>query len=177
MEDSARAMATWLGALRRAGVVRGADAEAGEDLALFVLGEDRLAELQTWLAHAHPDEIEREKQAVIEVCIWMAHADRVLEAEERALLREIIDGSGLPDDVRAELMVSTLDPPSLRGLDRRLRQPVLKELLLALAWELAMADGRVTRAESDFYRGLATRLGIDGDRAEAIRSAVAARVA
>jgi tellurite resistance protein len=176
MEDSARAMATWLGALRRSGVVHGADAEAGEGLAAFVLGERRLDELQTWLAHAHPEEIEREKQAAIEVCIWMAHADRVLEPEERALLREIIDASGLSDDVRAELTVATLDPPSLRGLDRRLRQPVLKELLLALAWELAMADGRVTRAESDFYRGLAARLGVPVDRAEAIREAIASRV-
>lgn len=172
MEDATRAMATWLGALAQTGVVHGADANAGENVAAYVVGEEKLAQLHTWFALATPNEVVREKVAAIEVCIWMAHADRLLEPEERDLLLEIIEVSGLDDDAKQELIAATDDPPSLKNLVKRLTQPVLRELMLALAWELAQADGRVSRAENDFYRGLARKLEITDERAEAIRDAV-----
>lgn len=176
MEDATRAMATWLGALAQTGVVHGADANAGEDLAVYVVGEEKLAQLRSWFALATPKEITREKVAAIEVCIWMAYADRVLDPEERDLLRVVVDASGLDDDAKAELVSATHDPPSLKNLPNRLTQPVLRELMLALAWELAQADGRISRAENDFYRGLARKLEVPDDRAEAIRTAVSNRL-
>ena len=176
MEDATRAMATWLGALARTGVVHGADANAGEDLAAYVVGHEQLAQLRTWFALATPREVAREKIAAIEVCIWMAYADRVLEPEERELLRQVVDASGLDDDDKSELVAATHDPPSLKNLAKRLTQPVLRELMLALSWELAQADGRISRAENDFYRGLARKLEVPDARAEAIREAVSHRV-
>jgi uncharacterized membrane protein YebE (DUF533 family) len=177
MEDATRAMATWLGALARTGVVHGADANAGENIAAYVVGEEKLAQLHTWFALATPAEVTREKVAAIEVCIWMAYADRELDPEECALLTEIVAVSGLEEEARRELLAATTDPPSLKNLVKRLTQPVLRELMLALAWELAQADGRISRAENDFYRGLARKLEITDERAEAIREAVSHRLA
>jgi len=176
MDDATRAMATWLGALAQTGVVHGADAHAGEDLAAYIVGADKLAQLRTWFSLATPSEVSREKIAAIEVVIWMAYADRVLEPEERALLREVVHASGLDEDTQSDLVAATHDPPSLKNLPKRLTQPVLRELMLALAWELAQADGRISRAENDFYRGLALKLEVSDERAEAIRESVARRL-
>ncbi len=176
MEDATKAMATWLGALARTGVVHGADANAGEDLAAYVVGADKLAQLHAWFAGAAPKDVAREKTAAVEVCIWMAYADRELDPAEGNLLLGIIDASGLDEDAKGALLAATHEPPSLKNLVKRLTQPVLRELLLALAWELAQADGRISRAENDFYRGLARKLEVTEERAEAIREAVSRRL-
>lgn len=171
-------MATWIGTLARGGVIRSADADAGAVVAAYVVGEGKLDELRTWLSSLLPDQLHREQRAAIEVCIWMACADRELGGEERAMLREIVQASGLPETDASELLAVTEagDLPSLKTLAKRLTHPVLRELMLALAWELACADGRIARAESDFYTGLAKRLEVDPARAEEIRESVSGRI-
>src|SRR6185295_1837626 len=94
MEHATSAMATWIGTLARSGVVRSADADAGQAVASYVVGEAKLDELRTWLASVLPEQLHREQRAAIEVCIWMACADRELGSEERALLRDIVQASG-----------------------------------------------------------------------------------
>jgi len=169
-------MATWIGTLARSGVVRGTDAQAGEAVAAYVVGEARIDELRAWLATQDDATVRRESVAAIEVCIWMASVDREVDEAERALLREIVQASGLPEEDRAALLRATEDLPSLKSLQKRLTHPVLRELLLALAWELACADGRIVRAESDFYEGLAKKLEVDAARAVEIREAIGGRV-
>jgi len=176
MENAASAMATWIGTLARTGVVRGADAHAGEAVAAYVVGAERIEELRAWLASQDDATVRRESLAAIEVCIWMASVDREVVEDERTLLREIVQASGLPEEDRNELLRATEDLPSLRSLQKRLTHPVLRELLLALAWELACADGRIVRAESDFYEGLSKKLEVDPKRAEEIRESVSSRV-
>lgn len=174
MSNEARnAMSSWLGSLVHGGVI---DGEGTDAVAAYVVGAERVAELRGWLS-GQPDEVRRrERRAAIEVCIWMANVDRNLDAEEAAMLRGLIERSGLSEDVQDELVAATHDPPSLADLEERLTHPVLRELLLALAWELASADGRIDRAERDFFHGLGKRLGVDPERVTDIQRAIAERV-
>ena len=137
MSDSSMAMSTWIGALSSGGVLRGELEEAGVTVAAYVVGEDRLSELREWMVQQPKDVIAREQVAAIQVCIWMANADRNLDPEESHLLQQIIMNSGLDADTQDQLVTEVHDPPSLEGLEERLTHPVLRELLLGLSWELA----------------------------------------
>jgi uncharacterized tellurite resistance protein B-like protein len=174
--DAQRAMARWLGALARGGVLEDRWEKAGEAVAAYVVGQDRLDALRKWFAEQAADVATRERRAAIEVCIWMAHADRAIAAEETSLLREIIGASRLDAGTQEELALAVKEPPSLASVEKRLTHPVLRELLLALCWELASADGRVAKSERDFYTGLARRLGVEDVRASEIQRAIGERI-
>lgn len=171
-----RAMVSWVGALAEGGVVSEADAEAGEAVAAFVVGEEALAKLRAWLREIDQRTASRERRAAIEVCIHMAHADRTLHREEKDLLRRLVSASRLDEADREQLADAVLEPPSIDDVEERLTHPVLRELILALAWELALADGRVADAETSFHRELAALLKVPADRAEEIRTAVGERL-
>lgn len=173
MDDSRKAMATWLGTLARGGVLADDIEEAGVAVAAYVVGEKRLSKLREWMQEQLPHVVVREQRAVIEVLIWMANADRHLDEEEIEMLRRIVRSSELDEHQRDALMATLSDLPSLDGIEKRLTHPVLRELMLALAWELAAIDGRVERSEEDFYTGLAKRLGVAAGRAEEIRDSIA----
>ncbi len=169
-----RAMAGWLGSLGKAGVI---DGEAdGDAVAAFVVGQNELEELRRFLTSVPVEVRDRERRAAIEVCIWMVHADRVVDPEEVNLLREIIASSGLSEDAQDELVLASHEPPSLEGIETKLTHPVLRELMLALSWEIAAIDGNVARAERDFYTGLSKRLGVPAVRASEIQRSVSERI-
>jgi uncharacterized tellurite resistance protein B-like protein len=169
------AMASWLGLLAKSGVLDESE-EAGEAIAAYVVGKKRLAELSKWFREQSAEESKKQRRAAIELCIWMAHADREVAAEERHLLREIVGSSGLDDDLQDELVSAVHEPTAIEGIEKRLTHPILRELMLALAWELAMADGRIDRSESALYADLAKRLGVDEERAAKIREAVSQEI-
>jgi uncharacterized tellurite resistance protein B-like protein len=176
-EAADRAMEGWLGTLGHVGVIdAGADDEGSTALANFVVGEEGVETLRGFFADATREIRDRERRAAIEICIWMMHADRKVDPEEVAMIREIIGRSGLPDDVQDELVQGTHEPPSLEGVEDRLTQPALRELLLALCWELASVDGNVAKAERDFYTGMSKRLGVGPARAAEIQRSMAERV-
>lgn len=177
MSESRRAMTSWLGSLARGGVLGRAHALAGEAIASFVVGEDALGELRAWLRDQSDEIATRERRAAIEVCIWMAHADREVHSEERAMLRDLVAQSGLDEDTQDALVTAVHEPPSLDGIETRLTHPVLRELLLALAWELAQADERIHDAEREAYGELARRLGVSHERANQIRESVSETIA
>lgn len=169
-------MATWLGTLARGGVLRAEHEEAGVAVASYVVGEERLGELRQWMTAQPAEVVAREQRGAIEVCTWMAHADRRVDPEEAHLLRQIVLESDLDEETRDALVQASHDPPSLEGIESRVTHPVLRELLLALSWELATVDGRVSDAERDFHVGLAKRLGVDAGRAEELRGSVTERL-
>lgn len=169
-------MAGWLGALGHVGLIDGEGTTTSAVVAQYVVGEPAIKSLRDFFVRAPADVRDRERRAAIEVCIWMVHADRKVDPEEVALLREIIGRSGLSDDVQDELVQATHEPPSLEAIEDRLTHPVLRELLLALSWELASIDGSVANAERDFYTGLSKRLGVSAVRAAEIQRAIAERV-
>ena len=175
MTQASSAMSTWIGTLARSGVVRGEEA-AGLAVAAYVVGEDRLDQLRAWFSEQSPDVALREKRAAIEICIWMANADRNLDPEEAYFLKQLVMSASMDDDTVDALVSAVHDPPSLDGLEERITHPVLRELMLALSWELAGTDGSVDRAEAAFHEGLAKRLGVDDARAEELRSAVSQRL-
>ena len=57
----------------------------------------------------------------------------------------------------------------LSAIAENLTQAQLRELMLALSWQLALADGRVDDQERGAYESLAGALEIDAERASAIR--------
>lgn len=170
------AMSTWLGTLATGGIIRTSHAEAGVALAVFVVGEDQLSELREWMKAQPPEVVQREQRAAIEISIWMAHADRHVAPEEATLLQQIILASDLPADTVDELMAELDEPPTLDSLEERLTNPTLRELMLALAWELAAADDKIDWNEVEGYAQLAERLGVPHERAEELKTAMIARI-
>ena len=169
-------MATWIGTLARGGLIREPREEAGIAVAAFVVGEQALSSLRKWVASQPPDIVEREQRAAVEVCIWMAHADRDVAHEEAELLRAMVLSSDLGPVARGELLAEVGEPPGLRDIAERLTHPVLRELRLALSWELACADGRIDPLERELHDGLARRLGVDATRAVELRESVEEKV-
>lgn len=174
-------MATWVGALARGGVFDDPDGEAaaGEAVAAFVVGEPALNALRRWFEQASFEVATRERRAAVEACVLMARADRRISPEERELLEDIAAESGLPDEHVEALraMIAGDGPaPEVAGLEDRLTQPVLRELIVALAWELALADASIDPAETRFFDALAQRLGVSPARASELKDAVSSRV-
>lgn len=165
------AIASWLGALTDGGVLS-ASANAGRAVAAYVLGETSLRRLRSDFEKLSPAEAEAEKVAAIETCLWMASCDRVVAPEERVLLLEMIRCSGLSPEAQADLEADIGSRPAIADIDRRIKVYELREMLLAMCWELAIADGRIDPLESGFFKGLSRRLGITEERAREIQGAV-----
>lgn len=175
--DGTRAIASWIGTLASGGLITNPHQEAGLSVAAYVVGESRLSDLREWLLRLEPAEVVVAQKAAIEALIWMANADRKLDPEEAHLLKEIIMRSRLDDDEQDLMVAAVHDPPSLKALAARIGHPVLAELLVALAWELADADGDISRSEESFMVGLGEKLGVKPERVAEIREAIVARVA
>lgn len=172
MADAREAMTTWLGALGRGGILLGELEEHGMFAAMTVVGADALGELRQWFEAQTDADALRERRAAVEVCIWMAHADRDVADSERELLSQLIARSGLPADVRGELDAAVVDGLSIEGIEHRLTQETLRTLMLALAWELAEVDRTIDPRERASFDELAAALGVDEESARAIEAAV-----
>ncbi|MGF1464570.1 MAG: TerB family tellurite resistance protein [Sandaracinaceae bacterium] len=170
MDDGIAAMATWVGALARGGILIGEAEERGARLALAVLGEEKLSELREWFAGQPADTVDRERTAAIRLCVWMAHADRVLADEEAALLRQLIARSELGPDTRGALEAEITEAPELDEPASALTQPGLRELVVALAWQLAKADGHLAEEELRALDQLAEALAVDAERVEELKA-------
>lgn len=173
MTDAVSAMATWVGALSRGGLLLGQAEEEGAELALFVLGEDELVALREWFASQPAEVVDRERRGAIHACIWMAHADRDVAPEEVELLRSIVDASELPGAVQDELIAAIDAPLDAAAIARELTQPGLRELVLALTLTLAQSDHRLDAEEQTAFEELARAFGVSSERAEAIRARIA----
>ena len=176
MSQAREAMATWVGTLRSGGVLRDDREEAGMSVAAYVVGEERLDALRRWMLAQPPAVLAREQQAAIELCVWMAQADRQLHPEEVHLLRRLIAASRLPEDVQDALVASVHDPAPLVDIVARLTHPVLRELMVALMWELAHADGCLDVREEAVLAEACDRLGVPAARAAELKGAIVARV-
>ncbi len=171
MSDSMRAMVTWVGALARGGLLFGYDEEVGAELAVRVLGEEKLSRLREAFASMPPHAIARERRGAIHACIWMAQADREIVSSEVDLLASIIAHSELSADDKDELEAAIVEPQYPSRLAEEITQPELRELIVALAWQLAHADGRVHEDERDALDELSRAFDISDARSSAIRSA------
>lgn len=172
-----RAVASWVGTLASGGLITDEHQEAGLSVAAYVVGESRLGDLREWIIALDRDAVVTAQRAAIETLIWMANADRNLDPEEAHMLKEIIMRSKLDADTQDELVEAVHNPPELDQLAVRIGHPVLAEMLVALSWELADADGDISRSEETFMNDLAKKLGVDSERVAEIRDAVVARVA
>lgn len=168
------AMATWVGALARGGMLFSQDEEDGAQLALAVLGEDGLVRLREWFSSQTKDVVERERRGAIHACIWMAQADREVATEEVELLEQVIGHSDLPPKVQEELVAAIDEPLEPEDIAEELTQPGLRELMLGLTWELAVIDNRIRDEERTAHHELAEAFGVSDERADEIKEAVLA---
>jgi hypothetical protein len=166
------AMATWVGALVRGGILMGHEEEMGAILAQVVLGPDGLVELRQWFASQPPEVVRRERRGAIHACIFLAQADRDIAAEEVALLERVIRHSDLPVDDERALMAAIEDPVTPQKIASELTQPGLRDLTLALSWQLAASDHDLDADEAKAHLALARAFGVSEPRLETIRKAV-----
>lgn len=169
MSDTADRLARWLGLLS-SGRLIGEEAEQSIEHARRVLGTERLVDLRRWFANADPIDVADAKRAAIEACLAIVHADRKVADEERELMDRIVELSELDEGSQAMLRHAFDEPPDLDAVAPRIRHLALRELVLALAWQLALADGRVVPEEYGEYGLLADRLAIPPPRASELRS-------
>ncbi len=172
MTSAAAAMATWVGALARGGILMGRSEELGAELAFRVLGERGLARLREHFAKQSADVVQRERRGAIHACIWMAHADRRIVREEMDLIGRIIAHSDLPNAAQEDLEAAIVEPQDPEWFADEVTQPELRELILALSWELARIDGRLDEDEREAHRTLANVFGVSPERAKELRQIV-----
>ncbi|GAB5545126.1 MAG: TerB family tellurite resistance protein [Sandaracinaceae bacterium] len=170
--NAIEAMSTWIGALSRGGVLMGYEEEEGAQLALDVLGLERLEALRAWFSSQTRDVVERERRGAVHACIWMAQADRELATDEIEFLERVIADSELPPKVQEEMSGALDEPLELEDVAEELTQRGLRELVLGLSWQLAFADGALDDDERTAHEELAEVFGVDEERAEEIREAV-----
>jgi uncharacterized tellurite resistance protein B-like protein len=161
----------WLGLLA-SGVLENWEDEEAIDAAIEIVGEARLSELREWVAQQSHATIQGLDATAIEVCIWMARADGEVSEAERLHIEELIAASHLDAETDARVREAWERRPNLVGLAERLPHPVLRELLLVLAWQTAFADGRLDRVEQGGELLLSTLLAVPDERAYALRRAL-----
>lgn len=171
MNESIAAMATWVGGLSACAEVSD-DARRGAALAAKILGEDAVSTLSERLCALPEAELERERVGAIHACIWMARADDETAADEAQLLDRVIAGSQLPWSSQQRLMGAISGTLTLEEIAKELTSSALRELILALAWEVALADGRLEDEERRAHAALAEAFGITEERSREIREAV-----
>ena len=161
----------WLGLLG-SGLVQDWQDEEAIDAAIRIVGEQPLSELREWIAHQSHETIQDLDATAIEVCIWMARTDDVITEDERAHVDSLIAASRLDPATDERVRGAWTRRPNLLGLATKLPHPVLRELLLVLAWQTAFADGQLSRAEQSGELLLSTLLAVPEDRAYALRRAL-----
>lgn len=170
-------IATWISVLSETGLLHGERAEAAVLLATKIVGEARMSELRAWLHEQSHDRVLAFRAAAIELCIWMAVVDRVVDPKERELLRDAILAAELStgEALRLDgLLASALGDSSriahLETLAEVLDHPVLRELMLAMAWLIATADGFVDKLEVASFERLGAIFGVDPQSVERVKS-------
>lgn len=172
MNQVADEVARWLGVLTT-GVLVGADAERSVERAVRVLGEERLGALRAWFQRTPAAEVADAKCAVIEAAIAFAHADQTLAETEREMVLRLVQLAALDERSAGKLTASLEDRPSLEAIAERISHPALRELTLVIAWQIASADDAIDDQERGLYGELAKRLGVEPDRAKALRNVLA----
>ena len=174
--ESTRAMTSWIGSLASGGLLLDAHEQAGIAVAAYVVGRASMNRLRLWLTAQTADEIAGVQRAAIDVCVWIANADRELHEDEASVLEQIVRYSRLPTESQEQLCASFREPPSLKRIEKRVEHPALRELLIALGWELAAVDGRIDDREQMFMTGLARRFEISEERLAEIKEAIVNQV-
>lgn len=169
MREVADQVARWLG-IFSTGMLLGSEAEQALERSMAVLGKDRVVELRKWFEAQPPESLEAAKAAVVEACISIVLADGQVADAERELIGRIVLLSELEDATQQALMARIDAPPALESVVARIPHPSLRELVLVMAWQLALADGKADPTEHGAYGVLADRLGISPERASELRA-------
>lgn len=172
-------VSSWVALLSPTALLHGPRDEWAVHAATRVVGEARLAELREYLSGQPQDRAAELRSAAVELCIWMAVSDRVVDPREREMLIEVVGQAELPRQETVRLIelcrsalsdVRKLSHPET--LAERADHPVLRELLLAVAWQVALADDFVDDLELRSFERLAGIFGIEHADKERIRAAL-----
>jgi uncharacterized tellurite resistance protein B-like protein len=169
----------WVALLSPTALLHGSRDEWAVDAATRVVGEARLAELRQHLAGEPEQSAAGVRSAAIEICIWMAVSDRVVDPREREALADLVERAELgPTETRRLLELTRSALGDVRKLSHpetlaeRVDHPVLRELLLAVAWQVALADDFVDDLELRSFERLAGIFGIEHADKERVRAAL-----
>lgn len=178
---SSDVIATWIGALTGGGVLFSEQEERGVRAAILLVGEDRLADLRDWFQHSDAPRRQEVRHAALSLAMLVLVADRALPLAEQELFEQLLDAAQLPERERLHarelLGLATQDPrrlPHPETIAEALDHDALRELMLGMAWHVALIDGRVELGEDALYVRLSRLFGIEDARAERIREIVAA---
>jgi uncharacterized membrane protein YebE (DUF533 family) len=169
MKRATDEIARWLGILST-GLLDGEDDQRSVERAARVLGETRLGELREWFQRTPAATTRAALIAAIEAAIAMAQADRDVAETERELVERLVQLARLDDAAKIQIFAALEKRAGLDDLRARIAQPALAELALALAWQVAGVDDRIEESERGTYGELAKRLGIEPERAKALRT-------
>ncbi len=165
----ADSVARWMGILST-GLLMGSEAEDAVQRAQKVLGSSQLATLRRWFAALPPEGMRDAKCAVVEACIFIVHADGVVQDAERELVERIVQLSELDENAQEWLIKRIDEKPLLDSVAERLTHPALRELVIAMTWQIVTADGTVEQAEHQAHSDLAQKLDVSADRASVLRT-------
>ncbi len=181
MAGKADVVATWVGALTRGGLLFTNTEERGVRMAVVLVGERRLAELREWflpLSVATRLEI---REAAISFCLHFFCADRVCSTEEVAFLEQVFDSCDLPLAERRQYyallraaLVDVRKLPHAETIAEICCHPVLREILLAIGWHIALGDRELSAPEEKLWLRLARLFSIPEQRAHELAATIEA---
>lgn len=181
MGGKADVVATWVGALTRGGLLFTNTEERGVRMAVVLVGEQPLAELREWFFPLRAAQRLEIRAAAISFCLHLFCADRTCSEEEVAFLEQIFDSCDLPVEERRQhyalLRAALIDVrklPHPETIAETCSHPVLREILLAIGWHIALGDHELSAPEEKLWQRLAALFSIPESRAQELASTIEA---
>jgi uncharacterized tellurite resistance protein B-like protein len=181
MEMSPRldAVATWISALTRGGLLFSQVEERGVRMAVVLVGEAPLASLREWFEPLSAERRLAVREAAFSLAIHALVADGVCSEAEGAFLEEVFDACAMTREERgrwhdlvAEAMRERRKLPHPETIAEVCDHPVLREILLAVAWHVMGADGAAIDEERATFTRLARIFSVEEPRATQIAETV-----
>jgi hypothetical protein len=173
------AVATWISALTRGGLLFSHVEERGVRMAVVLVGEPELASLRQWF---EPLSVERRlaiREAAIALAVHALIVDGICSEAEGAFLEEVFDACAMTTEERgrwhdlvAVAMRERRKLPHPETIAEVCDHPVLREILLAVTWHVMGADGPVVEEERAAFVRLARLFTVSDDRATEIAETV-----
>lgn len=173
------AVATWISALTRGGLLFSQVEERGVRMAVVLVGEEPLASLREWFEPLSPERRLAIREAALCLAIHALAADGVCSEAEGAFLEEVFDACAMTTEERGRwhdrvgaAMRERRKLPHPETIAEVCDHPVLREILLAVAWHVMGADGSAGDDERATFARLSRIFSVEEARAQQIAETV-----
>jgi tellurite resistance protein len=148
-------------------------------MAVVLVGEERLGSLREWFEPLPPEGRLAIREAAFSFAIHALVADGVCSEAEGTFLEEVFDACAMTREERGrwhDLVAAAMRERRRLSHPETIAEvcdhPVLREILLAVAWHVMGADGSVVDEERATFSRLARLFSIDEPRATEIAETV-----